>query len=844
MKRAFQFIPICGLLLAGVASGEQISKPHTFSAGTPASAEQVNADFDTVYGQVNKVGAAITVQEQIQVDNVGSAILVDAGGNVGIGTATPAGELHVSKPQRMTEVVFTGGAGGNNMTVDASAYTGTGVNTYVVQVINAVPPVDVIRYSTDGEETWSAPVNMSVEGVTLADNVVLRFAQVDGHAAWDRWDFTIYPGFADGLLVRNGKVTVKALAITGGAAAGQVLTSDAAGNATWQPAASDGDTDPRNELQTITRSGNNVTLSPDGGTVSIADDDSDPTNELQTITRNGTDLILSKEGGTVSIADNDNDPTNEIQTLSLNGSTLALTNGGSVIIDNSSSNELNTSLTLSGTTLQLDDAGGTKSVDLAEKLAVGNLSDAMGDSTSLFIGNGAGASDDGANYNVGVGIGALYANTSGTYNTASGWNALHDTSGMGNSATGYTAMQANTDGRYNTANGFSALYNNTSGSYNIALGANSLKENTNGSGNVGIGVAANEYNQGGSNNTIIGYNAGRGTAAHDKSGNIFLGYQAGFYESGSNKLYIDNSGRLTPLIYGDFAAKALTVNGTLATTGNTTVGGALDISGNGAVGMGAAVSTTTTLVVSGDTDDYITGWFRNLNNEGQGYGLFATANAVTNRDTDEHTGVYGEGGGGAHNYGVFGLVNDLSATTNFGSSGRSIGGDINFGSYGSAANGNTNYGVYGIATGGSVSYGVYGLAYNGTSSNYAGYFAGDLHTTGNLTYVGTLTDTSDERLKENIRPVENGLAKVAALKGVYFNMKDNPGQTEVGVIAQDVQKVLPEAVSVIDKENGYLGVSYPSLIPVLIEAVKELKAENAALKILLCQDHPEAAICQ
>jgi hypothetical protein len=71
-------------------------------------------------------------------------------------------------------------------------------------------------------------------------------------------------------------------------------------------------------------------------------------------------------------------------------------------------------------------------------------------------------------------------------------------------------------------------------------------------------------------------------------------------------------------------------------------------------------------------------------------------------------------------------------------------------------------------------------------------------------------------------------------------MKDTPDKREVGVIAQDVQKVLPEAVSVIDPENGYLGVSYPSLIPVLIEAVKEqqqkidsLQAENERLKARL-----------
>ena len=70
----------CVLLSFGLAQAEQIVKPHSFTNGTPALAEEVNADFDTVYGQVNKVGAAITV---------------DGINNVGIGTTTPAKALQV-----------------------------------------------------------------------------------------------------------------------------------------------------------------------------------------------------------------------------------------------------------------------------------------------------------------------------------------------------------------------------------------------------------------------------------------------------------------------------------------------------------------------------------------------------------------------------------------------------------------------------------------------------------------------------------------------------------------------------------------------------------------------------
>lgn len=97
-----------------------------------------------------------------------------------------------------------------------------------------------------------------------------------------------------------------------------------------------------------------------------------------------------------------------------------------------------------------------------------------------------------------------------------------------------------------------------------------------------------------------------------------------------------------------------------------------------------------------------------------------------------------------------------------------------------------------------------------------------LDVVGDIHYTGTITDVSDERLKENIAPVEGALDKLHGLRGVYFTMKGAPDQREVGLIAQDVQKVLPEAVRVVDEDAGYLGVSYPSLVPLLVEAIKEL----------------------
>ncbi len=95
----------------------------------------------------------------------------------------------------------------------------------------------------------------------------------------------------------------------------------------------------------------------------------------------------------------------------------------------------------------------------------------------------------------------------------------------------------------------------------------------------------------------------------------------------------------------------------------------------------------------------------------------------------------------------------------------------------------------------------------------------------------TGTNTSDLRLKKNINQMTGVLPQVMQLKGVRFNWIDSSwgDQTEIGVIAQDVEKFYPEIVTT-DKKTGYKLVQYEKLTPVLIEAVKELKAENDAYK--------------
>jgi hypothetical protein len=98
---------------------------------------------------------------------------------------------------------------------------------------------------------------------------------------------------------------------------------------------------------------------------------------------------------------------------------------------------------------------------------------------------------------------------------------------------------------------------------------------------------------------------------------------------------------------------------------------------------------------------------------------------------------------------------------------------------------------------------------------------------GALNVVGDITAffTSDQRLKDNITPIPDALSKVLSISGNTFdwNEKSEKEGNDVGVIAQEVLEVLPEAVTT--RENGYLAVRYEKIVPLLIEAIKDLTAK-------------------
>ena len=101
-----------------------------------------------------------------------------------------------------------------------------------------------------------------------------------------------------------------------------------------------------------------------------------------------------------------------------------------------------------------------------------------------------------------------------------------------------------------------------------------------------------------------------------------------------------------------------------------------------------------------------------------------------------------------------------------------------------------------------------------------------------LTATGDVTAYSDRRLKENIEVIPNALDKVQAINGVSFDWKKT-GEKSAGVIAQEIQEVLPEAVKKITPIGGgdsHLAVNYHALTSILIESIKELQARVQQLE--------------
>jgi hypothetical protein len=235
-------------------------------------------------------------------------------------------------------------------------------------------------------------------------------------------------------------------------------------------------------------------------------------------------------------------------------------------------------------------------------------------------------------------------------------------------------------------------------------------------------------------------------------------------------------------------------------------------------------------------------------------------------------GVYGSGAAGIPSAGVIGVStspNSFTNAINFGIGGVASSSNFsNIGVGGYAEGGNTpdtalgnNFGIVGSATSSSfgTNTGIYGEA-SGASTNYAGFFNGD------VTITGTLNNPSDSRLKTNVLPLQNASSIIDKLRPVEFDYLKNidgfnlhlPQKHQFGFIAQEVQTILPDLVSVQKinpsttrnafSENAkegeknmssqpqeFLSVNYTSIIPILVQSIKEQQKRIEKLENMIIE---------
>lgn len=364
--------------------------------------------------------------------------------------------------------------------------------------------------------------------------------------------------------------------------------------------------------------------------------------------------------------------------------------------------------------------------------------------------------------NTAVGASALAGNSTGANVTAVGYNALAANTGSFSTAVGYGSIQTNTSGTYHTALGWLALQANTTGTENSAVGAGALYSNTTGSSNVALGRGALLANTTASNNTAVGYQALYSNTI--SSFHVAIGYQAGYAANNGACVFI-----------GAGAGKA--------STGSS----------NTFVGTGSAYGVGE-LMTTGSKNTIIGGF----NGNQGGFDIRTASNNIVLSDGDGNPTLISTG------------IGSISANH------TSAGGNSEFCLMRASVkkwfiwnDGATDR--FNI-TPSSFSSGVY---LTNTATAWAAY--------------------SDRRIKSNIVDLEYGLATVMAMQPRRYTVTAN-SENSIGFVAQELKEVLPEAVvgeeiefsdddTPQERSAKTMGVAKDNIIPVLVKAIQELKAE-------------------
>ena len=332
-------------------------------------------------------------------------------------------------------------------------------------------------------------------------------------------------------------------------------------------------------------------------------------------------------------------------------------------------------------------------------------------------------------------------------------------------------MAANTTGIVNAAFGQQALFSNTTGGYNVAVGRTTLYTNTTGVNNIAIGFDTLYYNNGVQNVAIGGSTLGANTTGNGNTAN------------GTGALFSNTTGNSN------------TANGMNALYSNTTS------NSNTAVGYQAGYNITT-----GSKNTILGGY----NGNQGGLDIRTASNNIVLSDGD---------GNPRFNYSYAGIYWGIPY---LGKTGTSRGSNTIF-----SLNSGSNTYDGSIQITDAVANNVWWGLLNGAA--YVMTNSGGVELASAAT---SWSSASDSRLKNVTGTYTNALIDIDQIEAVKFTWKsDKQSNPQVGVIAQSVQGVVPEAISTtIENGEEYLSVRYTELIPLMIASIQELKAEVDSLK--------------
>jgi len=408
---------------------------------------------------------------------------------------------------------------------------------------------------------------------------------------------------------------------------------------------------------------------------------------------------------------------------------------------------------------------------------------------------------------VGRGVGGLSENTVvGKY----AFSNPYGSTGNDNTAIGYYALGYNDSGYNNTAVGVAALTNNDSGYDNTAVGMYALVSNTTGINNTAVGRNALYQVSTASNNTAVGYWALKTNTADD---NTAIGY----YALGSNTTATGNTASGAWALYTNDTGSANTAVGYQAGYSNTTA------AGNTFTGYLAGYQTTT----GGDNAAFGTNALYTSTTATNNTAI-GTASLYSNDTGSANTAVGYQAGfnitTGANNVILGASASSISLTT----------GSFNMylGSYARSSSTSVNYEMV-ITSDNTASIG------KGASTGFMNPGGGGMYQFNNSANWST---TSDQRLKKNIVDNNTGLEKINAIQVRNFEYRlpeevdaelkpSDAIQKEgiqLGVIAQELQQVLPECVNT--ESTGVMSVNADNLTWYLVNAIKELNADFQSYK--------------